>query len=313
MMLGVQNVSWLKASHLIKCIVIFCIICITGCAQNLYQDLCIPCEAPQAKPLKNIRVALVLGNGGFRGSAYLGVIEVFEKEGIPIDLIVGTSAGSMIGALYCDKPNIALLKEGIFKTKKSDFFESTPGPIKGTAIIRFVNKHVKAKNFEELKIPLVAVASNLNTNKIALLRTGPIAPAILASCADPLIFSPVLLYGQTYVDGAVLDPIPVDAARALKPKMVIAVNVATRSPTTPVKSKKEFLTRCLDISYYRFSACQAKEADITINPCFYDFDAYDDKYHREAYEHGKRTAEAAVSRIKQKMKEKGIEVSRRTR
>ncbi len=286
--------------------IIFIILFLPGCTQNSYRSIIIPCKAPKAKPLKNIRVALVLGTGGFRSIAHLGVLEVLEKEGIPVDLIVGASAGSLIGAIYCDKPNIAAIKDEILHIRRKDFLETSQLPSCGTTLLNYITENVTAKNFEELKIPLVVVATNLNTNKVEVIRSGPIAPAILASSADPRKFKPVSLYGQTLVDGGILDPVPVNIARRFKPKMVIAVNVNSHAPTTPVKHGMSLLARCIDISFFKYASCQAKEADIVLHPYFYNFDAYNDKNNKEAYDNGKRTAYAAMPKIRQKMKELGL-------
>jgi len=306
-MFRMQKTIKLSTFRVIKCLrVVFIIIFLSGCTPIPDHSFNIPCQAPKPKPLKNIRVALVLGTGGFRSIAQLGVLEVLEKEGIPIDLIVGSSAGSLIGAVYCDKPHIDLIKNEILHIKKENFLESGQRPIAGTAMLNFVTQNLSAKNFEELKIPLIVVATNLDTNEIELLRSGPIAPAVLASSADPLIFKPVSLYGQTLIDGAILDPVPVDVACLFKPKMIIAVNVGSRPPTTPIKNKKDLLSRCIDISFYKYSMCHAKEADINLHPCFYNFDTYNDQHNQEIYEHGKKCAYAAIADIKHKMKELGL-------
>lgn len=186
---------------------------LSACASIQRPRIDIPRTAPPPPKLKKkVEVALVLGAGGSRGLAHLGVIEVLEKEGIPIDLIVGSSAGSLFGVLYADNPDVAAVKEKVIHLKKKDLLDPSltaliqatmrlTGPIQGNALEQFLVKELIAKNFEELVIPVVAVATNVDNNHITLLRSGPIAPAIHASSALPPLFSPVELYRQTLICG----------------------------------------------------------------------------------------------------------------
>ncbi len=142
------------------------------------------------------RVALVLGGGGARGFAHVGVIHVLEQEKIPVDLVVGTSAGSLIGALYADLADAFELEAMAWQIEKDDLFDFSllgigRGPYAGEAIERFVLEHIKARTFEELRLPLVAVATDLLTGEQVLLDHGPLAPSIHASSAIPGVFRPV--------------------------------------------------------------------------------------------------------------------------
>jgi NTE family protein len=287
----------------------FCLLLLSGCIQHGDRFPNYPCQPPKAKPIKNVRVALALGTGGFRSIAHLGVIEVLEKEKIPIDLIVGASAGSMIGAAYCDRPKTALIKDAILNIKRKDIIESGFGSSSGRTLENFVNKSLSAKCFEELKIPLVVVSTNLCNNTVEIFRSGPIAPAILASSADPMVFKPVRLYGHYLVDGGVLNPVPVEIAQQFNPKLIISVNVTPPPSTLPIKNKKGLFTRCIEICFYKYAKCEAEKADVMIQPCFEDFDVYNDQKNVEAYESGKQAAYAAICKIRKLMQEKGIDTN----
>lgn len=284
---------------------LFFLILLTGCHHSQYSYLeCLPCP-PKPRPIKNVEVAVALGTGGFRGVAHLGVLEVLEKEGVPIDLVVGSSAGSMVGAFYCDNPNMANLKHKCLAFKKSDVFGLFKSP--GCSIEEFMDKQLRAKTFEQLKIPLVAVATNLKTNQMTLLRSGPIAPAIHASSALPHICAPVCLYSQVLTDGGVLQPVPVRAARMFNPKMVIAVNTTPQAETTPLKGKHKILFRAIEVSFFEYAKLQSCEADVDIHPDLFGYGTFDDKCNHEAYEAGKRAALEALPYIREEMKRRNIQ------
>lgn len=294
---------------------------LAGCATKP-PNIEIPLEEPIPQdPKGRIQVALVLGAGGSRALAHLGVIEVLEEEGIPIDLIVGSSAGSLVGALYADQPNACLIKEKIIKLKKSDLLDpslscllkspvSLTGPIQGNALENFLIKELQAKNFEDLKIPLVAVATNVDNNQSVALRSGPIAPAVHASSALPPVFSPVILYNQTLVDGGVIAPVPVQVARSFNPKLVIAVDISTPPSREPLSTAFHLLYRSLHITFYELSRMQSKGADIFIHPNMEGYGTFDDENNAQLYEKGRATARAAIQDIKKALLRRGIKCRR---
>ena len=264
---------------------------------------------------KNIGVALALGAGGSRGLAHVGVIEVFEEEGIPIDLIVGSSAGSLVGAMYADDPNADRLKEKLIRLKKEDLLDPSykevfrmTGLMQGNALEQFLVNELDSACFEDLKIPLVAVACNVENNRIVLLRTGPIAPAVHASAALPPVFSPVKLYNEILVDGGVIAPVPVNVARLYKPKLLIAVDISTPPSKDPLSNAFDFLYRSLHISFYELSRLQTNKADIFIHPDLAGFGTFEDDHNEELYVLGKVAARKAVANIKKEMRRKGIKL-----
>ncbi len=295
-----------------------CVLLLAGGCSTVKRPLQhIPKVAPKPRPYKDIQVALVLGAGGSRGLAHLGVIEVLEKEGIPIDLIVGSSAGSLIGALYADKPNALLIKEKVIKLKKEDLLDPVlmsfllapirlTCPVQGNAIEQYLVKQLKSRCFEDLKIPLIAVATNVDNNHITLLRSGPIAPAIHASVALPPIFAPVFLYNQTLIDGGVVAPVPVQVAKLFKPKMIIAVDISTAPSRAPLGNAFALVYRSLDIAFYELSRIQSTRADITIQPDLTGYGTFDDTCNDHMYEKGREAALEMLPRIKAVLLSKGI-------
>lgn len=303
---------------MIKKYFIFTILLFLASCQTYNKPLIeIPKVLPKSKPIEKVDIALVLGGGGSKGIAHIGALSVFEKYNIPIDLIVGTSAGSAIGALYADEPDSHIIREKIFKLKKWDildpsFFDtirglaSLKGPIKGYAYQKFFIDNLKSKNFENLKIPFIAVTTDIEANQPFIIRSGPIAPAINASSAIPPFFSPVKIYNRLLVDGGVVYPVPVNIAKEYNPKLIISVDISA-PPTREELTNIGWLTyRSLCIFYYELSRMQSKLADVDIHPNMDGYGMFEDNKSEELYNAGVKAAEAAIPKIIKLMHERGI-------
>jgi NTE family protein len=261
---------------------------------------------------KHPKVALVLGGGAFHGTAHFGIIKVFEEEGIPIDLIVGTSAGALVGALYADNPNIDSLLPLVNGIKRKDLFDFSPfrkkGYVSGKRLQKFLNENVTTRNIEETTIPFVAVTTDMKKGESVALSAGPIPPSINASCAIPYVFVPVKMYGTLYSDGGVMNNVPTDVAEAYDPKMIIAVDVmATWDTVTEFKNKREVLIRAYAVAGHRMKKGNLKYADIVIAPNLADMPYLDADENEMIYQRGIEAAREAMPRIRELMEEKGIE------
>lgn len=285
----------------------------TGCAHKLVVPEPIPVPSMPQIPQKPIQVAIVLSGGGARGVAHAGVLEVFEEYQIPVDLIVGSSAGSLIGVLYADDPNAERLKKKLIALSKWDLLDVSVGsgvkmlwelngPVRGNALRNYLKENLSVETFEELKIPLVAVATDVNNGEAVILQNGALGPAIHASSAVPLIFSPVKWQGRTLVDGCVVSPIPVDVARSFAPKIVIAIDIGTTPDSGPVNTGYQVAVRSMHIAYFQLAKLQAKDADILIHPEVDQYGMFEDKYNQEMYEAGKEAALRALPEIQQRLK-----------
>jgi NTE family protein len=264
---------------------------------------------PAVDNLENVRVALVLGGGGARGIAHAGVIEVLEAHHIPIDLIVGSSAGSVIGALYADDPCAKHLKKKIIHLKKADLLDLSwnsglkmiwgymTGPVEGKALKRFLNKTLNARSFSELKIPLAVVTTEINKGETIVIRSGRLDTALHASSAIPMLFTPVKFYGRTLVDGGVASPVPVEIAKQFSPKVIIAVDVGTSPDYGQVNNIYQLGMRSLHISYFNLAQSQTRMADIVIHPAVDDYSMFDDTINETLYEAGRQAALEALPDI----------------
>lgn len=251
---------------------------------------------------KEIGIALILGGGGARGMFHVGVLEILQEAKIPIDLIVGCSAGAVVGALYADYPDGQYVKDLLLPLKRKDLLEINLlscrfGLCKGIGLRRFLYKHLHAKNFEELQIPFLAVATDLQAGEIVVLGSGPIVPSVHASCAVPLFFEPIKMHGRILVDGGVLDPNPVNAAKAYSPKMIIAVDLVELLPVTKPTNLFQIATRSAEIIHLCQSRNCLKDADVIIRPFLHPIGMFDDSCTQKLYEDGKRAARAALPEI----------------
>jgi len=253
---------------------------------------------------ENIDIALVLGGGGARGMFHVGVLESLEEANIPIDMIVGCSAGSIVGSLYADRPDACKIRDLLICLKRTDlidldFFNCRYGLCHGHELISFMKRHLQCERFEDLKIPFLAVTTDLRTGELLTLGTGPIIPAVQASCCVPFFFRPVRLYGRVLVDGGIIDPNPVQIAKQYDPKMIIAVDLSEILPRTAPNNLFGIASRCYEISYYRHSQHCLSNADVIIRPNMEPIGMFDDKHTHKLYEAGKEAGRSAIPQIQE--------------
>jgi NTE family protein len=220
-------------------------------------------ESPSQKPYlnKKINIALVLSGAGSKGIVHAGVIAAFEKYNIPIDLIVGSSAGLLVGLLYADR------KDFLQGSPTVNFFNATlfNTPAGYRKFEKFLNLYVQSKNYEELKIPLVSIATDISFNKSTIFNSGPIKDSIFASCAIPGLYKPIKIDDKLFVDGGVISPVPVREAMHFKPKFIIAVNAISPPPNNGILNNISILYRSSCLTYYQLSLEQENLADLSIN------------------------------------------------
>lgn len=253
---------------------------------------------------KPIRIALVLGGGGSKGLAQLGAIKELEAAGIRPDLIVGCSAGSMIGAFYADDPTLATMGMELLKLKRSHlldmhFFPSRFGLARGQSIQQFMETHLKAKTFEQLSIPLIVVATDLFTGEIIELSQEELPVAIRASCAYPGIFTPVLLHNRYLVDGGVSSPLPVEIAKKYGADLVIVIDVSEKLPPSKPSHLFGVAKRSMEIMYEKLVQQARAHADIVIKMDFQDVGMFSEHLNHYFYEHGRQQALQMIPAIKE--------------
>ncbi len=249
------------------------------------------------------RVALVLGGGGARGAAHLGVLSVLQQAGVPIDLIVGTSIGSMVGALYADDPNADSVSQILFTTHKNQLLNFNllniyHGPFSSDGIENYVSKEVHAKQFSDLKIKFIAVATDSDTGATVPLYSGQINDAVAASMALPPFFPSLNMDGKSLIDGGMSDPVPVDIAKLYHPKIIIAVSIAESVPAvTNNISAMDNYKRAELIQRENFDKKSAHGADVFIHPDVGQTGVFDDSHEYMLAQNGAKAAEQALPQI----------------
>jgi NTE family protein len=231
------------------------------------------------------------------------VIRVLAEEKIPIAMIVGTSAGSLIGALYAAGSDPFDLEWTAFKLEKDDIFDysilsSWRGTVAGERIEAFVNENIKAKSIEEAKIPFFAVAADLLTGERIVLDTGPFGRAVRASSAIPGVFQPVALGDRMLVDGGVVDTIPSDVARERGADLVIAVDIGRELPHEPPSSSIGIVLQSIFIMAREISRTGLASADVAIAPKVDAVASFDFSKKRECVAAGIAPAREALPRIR---------------
>jgi NTE family protein len=176
-------------------------------------------------------VALVLGAGGTRGFAHLGVLKVLDEAGLRPDIVVGASVGSVIGALYCAGLGAAELERIALEVEREDVLDFAPlsgGVFSGERLQAFVNRAVRGRPIEALPTPLAVVATDRESGALVTFTRGDTGLAVRASTSIPVVFASPRFAGKTYVDAGVADPLPTLIARRLGAQVVVAVNLTRR-------------------------------------------------------------------------------------
>ncbi|KXS32503.1 MAG: Patatin [Candidatus Gallionella acididurans] len=250
------------------------------------------------------KIALVLGGGGARGFAHIGVIKVLESQGIIPDIVVGTSVGSAVGALYAAGYSGFQLQEISFPMQRgsvSSWIMPNRGFLTGEPLEQFINRMVKQQPLEKLQRTFAAVATDLDSGEEVVFRSGDTGQAVRASCSVPGIFQPTRILDKSYVDGGLVKPVPASVARAMGADIVIAVNISNLPENNRTKSMLHVLMQTFDIMSGSINRYELKHADVVIRPVTKEIDQtnLDDKHW--AILEGEKSAAAALPLIKEKL------------
>jgi NTE family protein len=215
-----------------------------------------------------MKIGLVLSGGGARGFAHLGVLKAFEEKKIPIHAISGSSAGALVGALFSngippEEIMKIILAKGVMQSLK--FSWSKMGLFSFDKVEVLLRQHIPHDRFENLKIPMHVCAMNLQYGEATYFSEGDLIKPILASCAIPGIFSPVKINGKAYIDGGVINNLPIEPLENIT-DIQIGVNIMPVEKRMPVNSAKDILMKCLMIAIGEKSLLKEPKFDLMINP-----------------------------------------------
>ncbi len=265
-------------------------------------------EAPRTRPPC---IGMALGGGAARGFAHVGVIQVLEQQGLLPDLVVGTSAGSLVAALYASGRNGAELEQAALRMEEAAITDWTlplfnRGLLRGDALARYVNAQVKGKTIQDMKRPLGIVATDLANGQGVLFQRGDTGTAVRASSAVPGVFSPVAIGGREYVDGGLVAPVPVQQARQMGAEFVIAVNISSPPEGNPTSDTFKVLMQTFDIMGQTINRYALSEADLVIRPELHGIGSADFSARQRSIAAGRAAMQAALPRLRERLQAKRV-------
>jgi NTE family protein len=260
--------------------------------------------------IKEPVIGLALGGGAARGFAHIGVIKVLEANGIKPNIIVGTSAGSVISAIYAsgisaiELQQIAIdLDEATITDWTNPFSGKMGGMIKGDALQSKVNQLVKNRPIEQMKIPLGIVATDLKTGNPILFQRGDTGQAVRASSSVPGIFMPTVIQGKEYVDGGLTSPVPIKFTRNLGADIVIAVNISSDPSDQQVSGILGTLLQTTTIMGRSITNWELPLADVLVVPQLPQMKSTDFKSRNAAILAGEIAMQQQMTQLKMKIEE----------
>lgn len=247
---------------------------------------------------------MVLGGGAARGFAHIGVIQVLEENAIRPDLVIGTSAGSLVAALYASGMTgheLAALALTMDEGALTDWSFPGRGLIRGEALARYVREKTGNLPIEQLRLPLGIVATDLLSGEGIVFRTGDTGTAVRASSAVPAVFQPVKIGLREYVDGGLVAPVPVRYARQMGAELVLAVDISTPPDATMPQDAMSILMQTFSIMGRSINQLELRDADVLLRPKLNGVGSSDFGARLRAIKAGREAASAQLAAITAKI------------
>jgi NTE family protein len=291
-----MRLLWIKRAVLWTCAAGF----LAGCA-SVPDSAPIPPPQPVAK--RPPKLGLALGGGAARGFAHVGVIQVLEEAGLRPELVVGTSAGSLVATLYASGRTGTQLQQVAESMEEATFTDWTlpifnRGWLRGEALARYVNTQVGNKLIEQMPMPLGIVATDLNSGQGVLFQRGDTGTAVRASSAVPAVFLPVKIGAHEYVDGGLVSPVPVRYARQMGAELVIAVDISASPEGNPAGDTVQILLQTFAIMGKSINGYELRDADIVVRPSLVGVGGADFTARRRAIEAGRTAMQGMLPQLK---------------
>jgi NTE family protein len=263
-------------------------------------DVPVPVAQPKPPP-KPPRIGLALGGGAARGFAHIGVIQVLEEAGIRPDLVVGTSAGSLVATLYAagkGGAELAVLAQSMDEGAITDWAFPGRGLIRGEALARYVRQHTGGRRIEQMALPLGIVATDLDNGEGIVFRVGDPGVAVRASSAVPAVFQPVRIGAREYVDGGLVAPVPVRYARAMGAELVIAVDISAPPDGAATGDAMRMLLQTFSIMGRSINQFELREADVVLRPKLAGVSSADFSARLRSIQAGRDAAQAMLPELR---------------
>jgi NTE family protein len=282
---------------------------LTGCAFGPVKDDPPVAVPPQPVAKRPPKIGLALGGGAARGFAHVGVIQVLEESGLKPDFVVGTSAGSLVAALYTSGRNGQQLQQVAEAMEEATFADWTlpifsRGMLRGEALSRYVNTQVGNKLIEQMPVPLGIVATDLNSGLGVLFQRGDTGTAVRASSAVPALFLPVKIGAQEYVDGGLVSPVPVRYAKQMGAELVVAVDISSAPEGNPSDGTLQILLQTFAIMGKSINSYELRDADVVVRPALVGVGSADFTARRRAIEAGRAAMTRLLPQLKAAMEAK---------
>ncbi len=295
----------------------------------------LPAVSRLARRLGGVRVGLALGTGAALGHATIGVLKVLKREGIPVDVIAGTSMGSLIAGCYAagyepeeiESMAVRIDKSWVYENLFWDLTVLRSGIFQGETLLRFIRTYLGSREFADMDIPFACVAADIETGEEVVLRSGRVAEAVRASCGLPIIFVPIQINGRYLVDGGLVNPVPTRVLADLGADIMLAVHLTMPAGDRPhhAKTKKPLLQQAvtfetirqvatpqllknphiIDVFFnmiytmeYEVASSRQEMAHVVMHPDLKGFSWTELHRAREIIAAGERAAEEALPRIK---------------
>lgn len=260
-----------------------------------------PSPPPPPKPP---RIGLALGGGAARGFAHIGVIQALESAGIRPDLVVGTSAGSLVAALFASGKNgteLAGLAQSMDESALTDWAFPGRGLIRGEALARYVREQTGGRTIEQMPLPLGVVACDLDSGQPILFQRGDTGAAVRASSAVPAVFQPVKIGNREYVDGGLVSPVPVRFARQMGAELVIAVDISSVPDGNATGDPFKMLLQTFAIMGRSINQFELRDADVVIRPALNGVSGADFSARTRAIQAGRQAGNAALAALRARL------------
>ncbi len=260
--------------------------------------------APQPVAIKRPpKIALALGGGAARGFAHVGVIAALEEAGIKVDMVLGTSAGSLVGAIYASGKNAAQLQEIALKMEEAEITDWTlpffnRGILRGEALSNYINRQVNNKLIESLPMPLGIVATDLKSGQGVLFTQGDTGRAVRASSAVPSIFTPVKIGDREFVDGGLVAPVPVKYAKQMGAELIIAVDISAAPEGNASDGTVAVLLQTFAIMGKSINEYALQGADVVVRPELVGVKSGDFTAKRRAIDAGRQAMQRMMPQLR---------------
>jgi NTE family protein len=282
---------------------------LVGCATAPAPDIAPVQPIPPSQPVTPAfvkippRLGLALGGGAARGFAHVGVIQVLEEAGIRPDLVAGTSAGSLVAAIYASGKTGSQLQRVAETMEEATIADWTVplfnrGVLRGDALARYVNAQVGSRLIEDMHLPLGIVATDLNSGRDVLFQRGDTGTAVRASSAVPGVFQPVKISGRDYVDGGLVSPVPVRAARKMGAELVIAVDISSPPDGNLAGGTLDVLLQTFSIMGMSINTFELQDADVVVRPSLNGIASSDFSSRKRSIDAGRKAMIQAMPQLR---------------